>query len=66
MPGLATLIAANPRPRQRPTRYVVAILVAAVLVVVMIANSVLDFHGTVTVAYKTWRSNGIRRSSLRR
>ena len=39
MPGLATLIAANPRPRQRPTRYVVAILVAAVLVVVMIAKS---------------------------
>ena len=53
MPGLATLIAANPRPRQRPTRYVVAILVAAVLVVVMIANSVLDFAYLDTIPGRT-------------
>src|SRR5205823_8205961 len=53
MPGLATLIAANPRPRQRPARYLIAILLAAVIVMVMIANSVLDFAYLDTISGRT-------------
>jgi RsiW-degrading membrane proteinase PrsW (M82 family) len=34
---------ANPRPRQRPARYLVAAIVGAVVVIVLIANSLLDY-----------------------
>jgi RsiW-degrading membrane proteinase PrsW (M82 family) len=35
--------AANPRPRTRPARYAIAVVIATVLVVVLIANSLLDY-----------------------
>ena len=37
------MIAANPRPRNRPARYVVAMVIAAVVIVVLIGNSLLDY-----------------------
>ena len=36
-------VSANPRPRTRPARYTIALVIAAVLVIVMIANSLLDY-----------------------
>jgi RsiW-degrading membrane proteinase PrsW (M82 family) len=52
MPGLVTLISANPKHR-RPARYIVAVIVAALLVIVMIANSVLDFAYLDTIPGRT-------------
>jgi RsiW-degrading membrane proteinase PrsW (M82 family) len=40
---VSVVAAANPRPRRRPARYWVAAAIAAVLVVVLIANSLLDY-----------------------
>ncbi len=37
------LVSANPRPRGRPARYWVALVIAAVLVLVLVANSLLDY-----------------------
>ena len=40
---VAPPFAANPRPRRRPARYVVAGVIAAVVVIVLVANSLLDY-----------------------
>ncbi|HET7467988.1 MAG TPA: PrsW family intramembrane metalloprotease [Candidatus Dormibacteraeota bacterium] len=37
------MIAANPRPRGRPARYMLAALLAAAVVVVLVGNSLLDY-----------------------
>ena len=37
------MIAANPRPRARPARYVLATLIAVAVVVVLVLNSLLDY-----------------------
>ena len=37
------MIAANPRPRNRPARYVIAAVIAVVVVAVLIGNSLLDY-----------------------
>ena len=36
-------VAANPRPRRRPARYLVAAVIAAIVVGVLVANSLLDY-----------------------
>jgi RsiW-degrading membrane proteinase PrsW (M82 family) len=41
---------ANPRPRSRPARYALAAVIAGVLVLVMIANSFLDYAYLDTIA----------------
>jgi protease PrsW len=40
---LSALPAANPRPRNRPARYVVAAVITAVVIAVLIGNSLLDY-----------------------
>ena len=45
-----SVAAANPRPRRRPARYWVAAAIAGVLVVVLIANSLLDYAYLGTIA----------------
>jgi len=45
--------AANPRPRGRPARYGVTIAVAAVVVVVLIASSILDYVYLDTIPART-------------
>lgn len=37
------MIAANPRPRNRPARYVIAAVIAVVVIAVLIGNSLLDY-----------------------
>ena len=37
------MIAANPRPRARPSRYVLATLIAIAVVIVLVGNSLLDY-----------------------
>jgi protease PrsW len=47
------LRAANPRPRGRPSRYGIAIAVAAVLLVVLVASSILDYVYLDTIPART-------------
>jgi RsiW-degrading membrane proteinase PrsW (M82 family) len=44
---------ANPRPRTRPARYAIAVVIAAVLVVVLVANSLLDYAFLDRIAGRT-------------
>ena len=46
-------IIANPRPRTRPARYAIAFVIAAVLVLVLIANSLLDYAFLDSIAGRT-------------
>jgi protease PrsW len=41
--AISALRAANPRPRGRPSRYGIAIAVAAIVLVVLVASSILDY-----------------------
>ena len=50
---MSTLAAANPRSRRRPARYAIAGVIAGVLVLVMIANSLLDYAFLDTIAGRT-------------
>ena len=43
MNSVSAPTAANPRPRSRPARYGIALVVAAIVVLVLIASSILDF-----------------------
>ncbi len=45
--------AANPRPRGRPARYGLAIAVAAIVMVILVASSILDYVYLDTVAGRT-------------
>jgi len=46
-------VMANPRPRTRPARYAIAVVIAAVLVLVLIANSLLDYALLDSIAGRT-------------
>ncbi|HLJ20019.1 MAG TPA: PrsW family glutamic-type intramembrane protease, partial [Stellaceae bacterium] len=48
-----SIAAANPRPRRRPARYWIAAIITAVLVAVLIANSLLDYAFLDTIAGRT-------------
>ena len=45
--------AANPRPRGRPSRYLLATIIAGIVVVVMVANSLLDYVYLDTIPGRT-------------
>jgi protease PrsW len=51
--ALAQRTAANPRPRSRPARYVLAAVIAGVVVLVMVANSLLDYAFLDTIPGRT-------------
>jgi len=51
--ALAQPTAANPRPRNRPARYVLAAVIAGVVVLVMVANSLLDYAFLDTIPGRT-------------
>jgi RsiW-degrading membrane proteinase PrsW (M82 family) len=51
--ALARRTAANPRPRGRPARYVLAAVIAGVVVLVMVANSLLDYAFLDTIPGRT-------------
>jgi protease PrsW len=51
--ALAQRTAANPRPRGRPARYVLAAVIAGVVVLVMVANSLLDYAFLDTIPGRT-------------
>ena len=53
MTALAQPTAANPRPRNRPARYVLAAVIAGVVVLVMVANSLLDYAFLDTIPGRT-------------
>ena len=49
----ATLRAANPRPRGRPSRYGIAIAVAAIVLLVLVASAILDYIYLDTIPGRT-------------
>jgi RsiW-degrading membrane proteinase PrsW (M82 family) len=53
MSALAPVRAANPRPRSRPARYGVALAVTAIVVIVLVASSVLDYIFLDTIPGRT-------------
>jgi RsiW-degrading membrane proteinase PrsW (M82 family) len=50
---VSAITAANPRPRARPARYGVALAVAAIVVIVLIASSILDYVYLDTIPGRT-------------
>ena len=53
MSALATRTSANPRPRGRPARYKLAALIGGIVVLVMVANSLLDYVFLDTIPART-------------
>lgn len=53
MSATPILRAANPRPRGRPSRYGLAIAVAAIVIVVLVASSILDYVYLDTIPART-------------
>jgi RsiW-degrading membrane proteinase PrsW (M82 family) len=53
MSTMAGPVAANPRPRNRPSRYVLAIAIAVALFVVLVANSLLDYKYLDSISGRT-------------
>ena len=53
MTATAARTSANPRPRTRPARYRLAALIAGIVVLVMVANSVLSYFFLDTVSGRT-------------
>ena len=53
MSSIAPVRAANPRPRGRPARYGVALAVTAIVVIVLVASSVLDYVFLDTIPGRT-------------
>ena len=51
--GAVRRSAANPRPRGRPSRYLLALVIAGVVVLVMVANSLLDYVYLDTIPGRT-------------
>src|SRR5437773_11682179 len=43
MSAFSTPTAANPRPRNRPARYILAVVIGAVVLLVVAGNSLLDY-----------------------